>query len=359
MQHKNNFNFLRLLLAVLVLLSHSYELIDGNRNREILTRIFNTISLGELAVDSFFLISGYLILQSWERSPKLQVFLKKRILRIYPGFIVASLVSAYVVGPLGAATDYFADFQLFQFFKSLVLLQPPNIPPVFPGQPYPFVNSSMWTISYEFRCYLMVALIGICGLLSWRIWLALSALTLVMALSPDSARPLANLSWVLVGEPVSLIHFLCFFFAGGCFYLFRDRIHYRFTWVLVLIPILLLSLFNTSTAQLLLPTIGAYILFWAAFAPAPILQRVGSYPDISYGVYLYGWPVQKLLLWYCPSLSPWLLFMLSCGISFVCGLLSWHLVEKPFLQLKRAPAQKHQEPTPTLLMSAEKIKAGR
>ena len=352
MQHKNNFNFLRLLLAVLVLLSHSPELIDGNRNREILTSIFHTISFGELAVDSFFLISGYLILQSWERSPKLQAFLKKRMLRIYPAFIVAGIICAFVVGPLAGATDYFADyfaqFKLFEFFKLFVLLQPPNVPPVFSGQPYPLLNGSMWTVSYEFRCYLMVALIGICGLLSWRIWLAFSSLALVMALSPDSVSYIEKFSWFVVGEqPAAFIRFVCFFLAGGCFYLFRNRIEYSSRWVLIMTPILLLSLFNITTAQLFLPTIGAYILFWSAFTPAPMLQRFGTYPDISYGVYLYGWPVQNLLVRYLPSISPWLLFIMSCAICFVCGLLSWHLIEKPCLKLKTEPAKKERAITNT------------
>src|SRR5579872_6630536 len=81
----NNFNFMRLCLAVLVIFSHSFEIIDGNRRREPLTRIFHTFSLGELAVDGFFLLSGYLIVKSWERRPVLLNYLQKRVYRIYPG----------------------------------------------------------------------------------------------------------------------------------------------------------------------------------------------------------------------------------------------------------------------------------
>lgn len=150
-RHSNNFNFLRLLLTVLVLLSHSPELIDGDRHREILTSLFHTISFGELAVDGFFLLSGYLITQSWQRTPQLLNFLKKRILRIYPGFIVATLMCAFVVAPLGAShSNYFAQFNAFQFLKGMLLLSPPVVPPVFISQPYPFVNGAMWTIAYEF-----------------------------------------------------------------------------------------------------------------------------------------------------------------------------------------------------------------
>lgn len=96
----NNFNFLRLLFASLVIVSHAPELRDGNRSREILTRIFGSISFGELAVDGFFLLSGYLIVQSWHHGPELGSFFSKRIRRIYPAFIIASLFCIAVVVPL-------------------------------------------------------------------------------------------------------------------------------------------------------------------------------------------------------------------------------------------------------------------
>lgn len=357
MQHENNFNFLRLFLAVLVLLAHSPELIDGNRDREILTRFFHTISFGELAVDAFFLISGYLILQSWQRSPQPSGFLKKRILRIYPGFIVATLISAFVVGPLGAsAVDYFAQFNPINFLRGMLLLQPPSVPPVFAGQPYPRVNDSMWTISYEFRCYLLVAALGMWGLARRWIWLGLTALALVLVGYPEISSSITfKGSGVLIGNPVELIHFLSFFLAGGCFYIFRNQIRYSSIAALVLLPIALLGLFNMEVTRLLLPTVGAYILFWFAFTPLPILQRFEAYPDISYGVYLYGWPTQKLLLWYWPSLSPWLLFALSCVITFACGLCSWYLVEKPFLKLKKAGSQNRIIKIPQLPVKQEDV----
>jgi peptidoglycan/LPS O-acetylase OafA/YrhL len=109
LRRDNNFNFLRLLFALLVLVSHAPELADGNRSRELLTRMFHTLSFGEVAVDGFFLLSGYLIVQSWERHPNLWDFGQWRLRRIYPAFVVACLVCIFVLAPLAvpSARTYF------------------------------------------------------------------------------------------------------------------------------------------------------------------------------------------------------------------------------------------------------------
>src|SRR3569833_2262835 len=96
----NNLDIMRLMLAAGVLLSHSYELIDGNRSREPLTRIFRTISLGEFVVDAFFVLSGFVIAMSWDRQPNVRRFMVNRILRIYPGFVVAYLFSVLIAGSI-------------------------------------------------------------------------------------------------------------------------------------------------------------------------------------------------------------------------------------------------------------------
>ena len=333
----NNFNFIRLLFATLVILSHSFELVDGNNHREPFFMLFNTLSLGEIAVDGFFLLSGFLIMQSWDNHPPLFTFLKNRVLRIYPAFIVASLICGLVVGPLGSNTEHYFDyFNIFQFIKGVFLLTMPVTPPIFDGQFYPLVNGSMWTIQYEFICYFLVAVLGIAHIDRRIVWVLLYiALSISLAIPAISNQCYISDSHFLCDDFYSLVCFLAFFCAGVCFYHFRHYIFYRANYALACSIILFILLFKAEIASLALLTCGAYLLFWVAFKPLSILNWFKTYPDISYGVYLYGWPMQKLLLWYMPSLSPLLLFLFALVSSSIAGLLSWRCVEQPFLKLKR------------------------
>src|SRR5262249_36023778 len=149
----------------LVIVSHSFGLMDGDYSREPLARLFGSLALSDIAVDGFFVISGYLVTQSFESSHSVLSYLRKRVLRIYPGYCVAFLVSIFIVAPLtgGALSDitWIAAF-------NMLLLQMPSVPNVFNGLHFPVLNGAMWTIAYEFRCYLAVVVLGLLGLLRVR-----------------------------------------------------------------------------------------------------------------------------------------------------------------------------------------------
>ena len=328
----NNFNLLRLVLAALVIVSHAPELVDGDKHRELLTRVFHTISFGDLAVDGFFLLSGFLIVQSWDRRPALLHFMKNRILRIYPAFIVASLISVFIVGPLVASSSrYLAEVVPQEVFWRALTLRIPMGGRAFAGLPYSSLNGAMWTIAYEFRCYMLVAFLGTCGVVRRRwSWLLITAIVSLIH---------AGGLTLLIGERANAsakARLLAFFLVGGCFYLYRDRIRYANGRVLLGVLVVFLCLFNMRTTRVALLFPGAYVLFFVAFFRSPILARFRSYPDVSYGLYLYGWPMQMVFQWYLPSFSPWLLLPLVLGSAGLLGTLSWYLVEKPFLSLKRA-----------------------
>ena len=335
---QNNFNLLRLFFASLVLLSHCSELLDGNRDREPLFALFHTISLGDLAVDGFFLLSGYLIVQSWQLNSLWRRFLKKRILRIYPAFIVASLVCAFIVGPLGSdAAAYFRAFDMPTFIRSVFLLHDPITPPVFEGSPAPYVNGAMWTIKHEFRCYLMVLGLGCIGLIGrFHTMMIVAAISGMMVLITALGLNIEILHHHF--PPYNkIVKFVYFFSIGGYFYLYRDRIPLNIYFAVPVALALVAAMFSPVLAELALAPFGGYLLFLFGFARISPLVRFSRLPDVSYGVYLYGWPAQKLVIWYLPAISVAGVFFASAIGCVTAGLLSWFLVEKWCLQLKEQP----------------------
>lgn len=333
LQRTNNFNLCRLVLAILVIVSHGPELIDGNRHRELLTQLFHTISFGEFAVDGFFLISGYLITQSWHETPQAFSFLKKRVLRIFPAFIAWSLISAVIVGPLAADPRYFFQFDIPAFAKGMLALQVPQVPPVFVGSHYPLINGSMWTISYEFYCYLAILAFGIFGLLRHRAsWLSTTLILLALNVLHNFGVQTTCFGFCDLVNPIYRLSM--FFFAGGCFFLYRDSLRYEKKFLIVLIPLLLAALFSIRTAEIALATLGGYLLFYFALARIPVLSYFNKLPDVSYGLYLSAWPVTKLLILFYPEISAPTLVPLTTLICIIFGAASWYVVEKPFLKLK-------------------------
>jgi peptidoglycan/LPS O-acetylase OafA/YrhL len=334
-ERQNNFNLVRLVLALLVLLAHSPELVDGDARRELLMKTFGSMSFGGFAVGGFFLLSGYLIMQSWDSQPEAWAFLKKRLLRIYPGFIVASLVCAFVVGPLASeSSEYFTKFDGLDFIKGIVFLGIPVLPTVFEGTHFPSTNGSMWTIALEFSCYLLILLAGVTGILRMRnLCIGLTA-TLFLTLI---VLKLANI-------PILDLRLFSYFLSGACYYMYRDSIKYSGFVAISLAAVVCACMFSWRGADIALASIGGYVFLYAARKRSAMLSQFNRLPDVSYGAYLYGWPIQKLLLWYIPSLSPWALFVLAVPASLLAGTISWYLVEKPALRFKGPSLQVQEAP---------------
>ncbi len=333
----NNFDFLRFFLAVMVIYSHCFALCNLPEWEPLAQLTRQQTSLGAIAVKGFFTISGFLITASWLRSRGFRDYLQKRILRIYPAFVAVCLLCALVVGPLAAdsAIAYFHGFRALGFVRHMLLLDKLALPTTFTHNPQPNqVNGSLWTIKIEFECYLLAALLGAFQAFKQRIMplglLLLGSLALLFSTLPAATPILSRL-------PASFTeHFLFFlyFLAGMVFFLYRDRIVYRPAWLLGAILLLALAS-RTNHLEALIPLPLVYVVMYAAFRGPTFLAAFGQKRDLSYGLYLYAWPVQQLLVTHLHGAwRPYVLFLTAFPLTLACAWASWHLIERPCLNLK-------------------------
>ncbi len=335
---RNGFGALRLLFASLVVVSHTPQMIDGNVARDPMYQLFRTINAGEFSVNAFFLISGYLITSSFISDPR--GYILKRVLRIYPGFVVCYVLCLIIFAPLGGADiSAVSAIGWLKSLAGLVALKSPEVHGAFEGLPYAALNGSMWTISYEFRCYLLAAALGYMGFYRSRWLYLIMTAFLIMATFlfhfpiGDNIDHWARPIHAVFGLPSETIRLTAFFACGACFRLFPQVYDGRVA--IAAICLMVLALFVPILATPALMVLGGYVLFWVAFnlewSP---LRTINSKEDISYGVYLYAWPVASLLLWYWRDIPILVLGSLTLIGAIILGTLSWRLVEKPFMSLK-------------------------
>lgn len=327
-RHTNNYNLLRFVFASLVIVSHAIEIKFGNRDNEILTRIFGTLSFGELAVDSFFILSGFLISKSWIERPDIAFYLKSRILRIYPGFIASSLLCTFIVGPLYSDSTYYDNLNFFRYIKSIVLLSEPSTNGLFLGSFHPVMNGSVWSIFIEFCCYTLLLIFGISKLLSKRYpWILLTVC--VIAVYALDRLHILNTGWIYL-----YVRCTMFFCAGCCFYLYKDSLTWNKKYAISAAIAAALFMFNSIIAEIALAFFWGYSIIYFANNGSNFLN-FNKLPDISYGIYLYAWPVNKVIYQEAPEINPYLCMVVTLALSICIATISWYAIERPFLSLKK------------------------
>lgn len=337
----NNFDFCRFCLAVMVIFSHSYALAEGDESNEPLAIITGgQIGSGHLAVCGFFAISGFLITHSWLRSRSVSSYLMKRVLRIYPGFIAAVLIGVFVIAPLGSTQYQLTTRELLLLPMNLAILQRSEPSGVFANNPWPkSINGSLWSIPYEFKCYLGLMFMGALGLLKNRQNLTLFLLV-VFALGNFFypfvlIRSLERGAFAaIIGVASRWVEILAYFLAGTTFYLFRHRILFTPPWVAAAVLAVFAASFFPPAGRLVYPIATPYLLFWFSLHSPVHLERWGRYGDFSYGIYLYAYPIQQLIVMRFPAISPMTLFIIATPLAIIAGICSWHLIEKRFLKMK-------------------------
>ena len=349
----NSLNFLRLVFALLVIVSHSIPL-GGFGNESIVGHA----TLGDISVDGFFAISGFLVTRSAATSKSTGRYAWHRFLRIYPGIWVCLLVIAFVIAPLafmhqnpgvGLGSYFSSPYGPFQYLEgnfsatqvfawsphTIIINAASNID----GTPanVPFPNSwagSLWTVQWELLCYVLVAVLAVLGALRHRFVVVMLFVVLWTVAWIDYLAPgvlfHVTFNWVI------LLRMVPIFLLGAIVYLFADYIPDSPLILALSVGLFVVGVMRMSdlygTDVLYGPAL-VYIVMWLGIHLH--LPKFGQRHDLSFGVYIYGFAVGELLaVWgvykwgYVPYAG------LTIGVTLVLAALSWSLVESRALRLK-------------------------
>lgn len=315
MQQSNNFDGLRLVGALLVLISHQFAL-SGRPEPESLHT-----TAGTLGVLIFFSISGYLIAGSWRADPSLWRFSARRFLRIWPALAAVVLITAAAGWRSPEAARYLRNLYLLGRVDG----------PFFPGNPHKELNGALWTIPMEVICYAALALTALVSGKRLHLVLVTSAVTVIPLFMLAFGTDL--LSGSVPAGPAFLPYFGSYFLAGAALQFVRASTQ----------SLVMLSLLGVGSQLVGATALGLVLIIPAVCVAlgrmsSPLLRDAGRFGDLSYGIYLWAWPVQQVgvaILGRERSVP----LLASCTLAAVLLLswLSWHLVEKQALMLKPRP----------------------
>jgi peptidoglycan/LPS O-acetylase OafA/YrhL len=338
----NNFDTIRIAMALLVVWSHSYALYFGTEANEPLSLLSAGVAnAGNVAVDVFFIVSGFLILKSFERSSSHWSFLKKRIARIVPGFMVATSVCAFVLLPALAGTHYTVGNVLKTLSMNLLLQGWFVDPNPFVHNPVQSINGSLWSIPFEFWCYLGVLAYGIVkGGKAFLVSVFMVVIGLDVWTTATGKQWGGGIITQVVGWPNFWFRMAPCFMAGMLAYRYRDLIP-RSGWIVLvsLVVLIVCARFAPLTARALLPVILAYSVFYYAFSRQ--FWQAAKYGDFSYGTYLYAFPIQQLILAFAVGSFP-IFVGTSMLLSGLAGIASWFAVERWFHRTREPIATRPQ-----------------
>lgn len=325
----NSLNALRLVFATTVLVSHSFAI--GGLGPE--PRI-GGVTIASLAVDGFFVISGYLITMSRLRSRSLGSYARRRFLRIYPGLWVNLLVTVALIVPLllWLEDDHTTLGNVARYMQNVILPRADRVDWISSRGPLSgIINGSLWTLQWEIAGYVALGVLGSIGLLGRRaaILSAMAAFTVLAAVEGAADVPALN-GWYATNG----IRFGLLFLAGASIFLLREKLSARAPIAAAAAVTLILSLLVLPDYRVVGAVPLAYLCIWLG-ARLP-LSRLGASrrrrqpDDLSYGVYVYAFPLQQVV-WALlgTGANPLLFIGLSLLFTFPVAFLSWRLIEAP------------------------------
>lgn len=324
----SGFDYLRITLAFIILGFHTVAMTGGQPAHDVVAASPFGTFFGML-LPLFFALSGYLVSGSLERSKSLGVFLGLRGLRIFPALAIDTILCALVLGPLLTTlplSEYFRHPQLIEYFQNIIGVIHYYLPGVFQHNPLAEVNGQLWTIPSEMECYILLAALAALGLHKRRKLLLGLVLAAVAAL---------EYRVVVSGVPgwTGRMIVLCFI-AGVIFNAYRDRIRLNGIAFIVATALTAVCLENPKLIYLM-PFPAAYMMACLGYLN-PRKSKLLESGDYSYGLFLYGFPIQQLIVATIPFGRTWYgNLILSLPVAIAFAVMSWHLFEKRALNQKK------------------------
>lgn len=333
--HDNFFTPLRLIFASLVVIGHAFPIGLAQVGTE--PHVIYHFTFSYLAVNLFFIASGFLVTKSMVYRGDTPSFISARVLRIMPALIVHVLFLMIIIGPLATnlpLKEFFShpDWYL-QPLKVLSFYQTDMVMPgAFSTNGEQFGSGALWTLRYEVIAYIGTLAVFSLGLLRKK-WMVL--LQFILPAIAWIAGQQLGLFERLPATIESLCRFGVAYGLGAAIYAYSDRLN--FSWIaLAVLTVASFILRETPIIEVIINLILAWIIFRVAYAKAPKLEWLQRIPDLSYGIYIYHWGVMQLLFYWMPHLSVIELIALAFPVTVGLSALSWYIVEKPALKSKKA-----------------------
>ena len=333
----NNFDFLRVVFALTVALAHLIELSD----LEVLKPLkiyFNT----RLAIDGFFIVSGFLIAKSYENSKTIKEYIIRRAKRIIPAYAVVILLSALLFSFISMYSfyDYFSNIQFWKYLTANLSFQnylEPCLPGVFESNKFCAVNGALWTIKLEEAFYLSVPIFyWFVRVKKFNFYVLI---TIVYILSVTYYMYFLSIDNYRIAK--QLPGALAFFATGIVFYKNFSLLHKWKDYIIIPCLILFVLEHYILKTQILKPIAFGFMVFYIAYS-FRFLNNFGKYGDFTYGIYIYHFPVIQLFVFLglFNKYPPLIICTLVLTITLLLAILSWYLIEIPYLSKSRRLRQK-------------------
>lgn len=333
----NNFDFLRVVFAFTVAFAHLIELSD----LEIL-KPFKVFFNTRLAIDGFFIVSGFLIAKSYENSTTIKDYIIRRAKRIIPAYAVVILVSAFFLSAIStySLSEYFSNIQFWKYLTANLSFQnylEPCLPGVFETNKFCAVNGALWTIKLEEAFYLLVPVFyWLVRVKKFNFYVLIIIVYLLSVtyymyfLSIDNYRIAKQLPGALA-----------FFGTGIVFYKNFSLLQKWKDYIIIPCLIIFFLEHYILKTQLLKPVAFGFMVFYVAYS-FRFLNNFGKYGDFTYGIYIYHFPLIQLFVYLglFNKYPPILICVFVLMLTLLLAILSWYLIEIPYLSKNRRLRQK-------------------